>query len=135
MKCKTCERQAKVRGYCHTCYHREIYRPAHRQEEIERKRLYRQKNKARLNKRFRDYYHNGHSTTLNIANNYIRCGNGQRIHRLIAEKVLGRKLKRNECVHHIDGNGLNNQHSNLIICTLGYHMQLHARQRKQNADI
>ena len=54
-------------------------------------------------------------------------------HILVAESVLGRKLKRfgsqghpdNEVVHHIDGNKANNATSNLIICTHSYHISLH----------
>ncbi len=34
-------------------------------------------------------------------------------HRILMEKKLGRKLKRHEHVHHRDGNGLNNDISNL----------------------
>lgn len=48
-------------------------------------------------------------------------------HRVIAEKVLGRKLKSNEVVHHVDKDRANNKHTNLVICTQGYHMQLHSR--------
>lgn len=36
-------------------------------------------------------------------------------HRLIAEKMLGRKLRKGECVHHIDENKRNNVPSNLMI--------------------
>jgi len=36
-------------------------------------------------------------------------------HRIVAEKVLGRKLKRGETVHHIDGNKKNNTVSNLVV--------------------
>jgi len=36
-------------------------------------------------------------------------------HILIAEKVLGRKLRKEEVVHHIDGNKNNNNPSNLIV--------------------
>jgi hypothetical protein len=50
-------------------------------------------------------------------------------HSLIAEKVLGRKLKPGEVVHHLDGNGGNNEHNNLIICTQAYHAGLHDRFR------
>lgn len=46
-------------------------------------------------------------------------------HRLIAEKTLGRKLKRNEVVHHIDLNPSNNARSNLLICSSEYHNWLH----------
>lgn len=37
-------------------------------------------------------------------------------HKIIAEKRLGRKLNKKEIVHHIDGNKLNNEESNLHIC-------------------
>ena len=46
-------------------------------------------------------------------------------HRVIAEKVLGRPLRKGEIVHHIDDDGLNNKHSNLLICSRQYHSWLH----------
>src|SRR5258708_7905836 len=50
---------------------------------------------------------------------YISTGDGKHKseHVLIAENVLGRPLKKNEVVHHFDGNKSNNTHSNLLICT------------------
>ena len=49
----------------------------------------------------------------------INLGKGIRMfeHRLVGEKMLGRKLKSTEAIHHIDGDKLNNKESNLYICS------------------
>jgi hypothetical protein len=67
----------------------------------------------------------GYSTDLSgyIINNKTKV----RQHREIAEEVLGRPLRHNEVVHHLDGNRSNNAHSNLIICSASYHHWLHAK--------
>lgn len=50
---------------------------------------------------------------------------GRHIHRVVAEEMLGRPLKRGEIVHHIDGNKHNNDPSNLQVMTQSEHMKLH----------
>ena len=40
---------------------------------------------------------------------------GKHEHRVVAERMLGRKLKKNEVVHHIDLNKQNNDESNLVV--------------------
>ena len=55
--------------------------------------------------------------------------NGKRIHRVIAEEILGRKLLSNEIVHHIDCNSQNNDTSNLQVMTQSEHCRLYFKKR------
>ncbi len=60
---------------------------------------------------------------------HYRAGRRQacRVHVLIAEMVLKRPLKEGEVVHHINLNTKDNRHKNLLICTNGYHRQIHSK--------
>lgn len=49
-----------------------------------------------------------------IKNTYVKFY-GRHEHRVVAERMLGRKLKRGEVVHHKDNNKKNNDPRNLII--------------------
>ncbi len=55
-------------------------------------------------------------------------------YRLIAEKKLGRRLLRNEIVHHKDGNAGNNEFSNLEIMTQKEHARLHVNRDKKTGQ-
>jgi len=57
-------------------------------------------------------------------NNYIQQ------HRLIAERVLGRRLKNNEVVHHINMNKKDNRKENLLVCDVSYHSFLHQQMQR-----
>lgn len=51
--------------------------------------------------------------------------NRVREHRLVMERKLGRALRRDEHVHHIDGDKTNNDLSNLVVMSKSEHMKLH----------
>jgi len=77
-----------------------------------------------FHKRSRDIYpsssqKNGYLTVLN------ENGVLEREHRLIMKDLLGRKLRSNEVVHHIDGNITNNDPNNLEVMTRADHISLH----------
>jgi hypothetical protein len=48
-------------------------------------------------------------------------------HHVIGERVLGRKMKRDELVHHLNADKSDNDNRNLLICTIGYHRSLERR--------
>ena len=50
-------------------------------------------------------------------------GNVFQEHKLIEEFLLGRRLLKDEAVHHIDFNGLNNSLDNLIVCDAAEHIK------------
>jgi hypothetical protein len=55
---------------------------------------------------------------------------GRQVHVVAMESRLGRRLKNDECVHHIDGDKLNNEESNLALVTLSGHARLHRHEDK-----
>ena len=68
---------------------------------------------------------------------YVRRGTKEnRIleHRRIVENILGKRLPTEAQVHHVDENGKNNAHTNLVVCpSQAYHKLLHRRQRALDA--
>lgn len=53
---------------------------------------------------------------------------GRSEHVVIMESIIGRRIKRNEHVHHKDRNKLNNHPSNLQLLTISEHVALHRRE-------
>lgn len=58
------------------------------------------------------------------ARGYVRVGSEYE-HRLVAEQTLGRRLRRDEVVHHINGDKQDNRPVNLRVMKRGAHVALH----------
>lgn len=56
------------------------------------------------------------------------------VHTIIAEKALGRKLKKGELVHHINCKKNDNRPTNLLICDQAFHRYLHAKMAHKYAE-
>lgn len=78
----------------------------------------------------RKKWDNGNGYLVNQFNKKVRY-----IHRDIAEKALGRKLKINEIVHHINMDKLDNRNCNLLICDPSYHQWLHNNMAKAWVEV
>lgn len=59
---------------------------------------------------------------------------GRSQHCVIMEQQIGRRLYRNECVHHINGDKSDNKIDNLRLMTVSDHIRLHALERKITRD-
>ena len=68
------------------------------------------------------------------ATNYPRLGRENK-HRIIAERVLGRPLKTNEIVHHINLDKRDFRNCNLLICDKQYHAYLHAAMERKYGEM
>ena len=64
-------------------------------------------------------------------NGYLRFNDTNKlVHRWVAEKNIGRRLKPDEVVHHRDGNKLNNSANNLqVFSSQDEHHSLHQKQK------
>jgi hypothetical protein len=75
---------------------------------------------------------NGTGAIMN--NGYLKLyidGRQVLAHTYIAEKALGRRLPKGACMHHIDGNRLNNDPHNLVLCpSREYHDLIHKRSKR-----
>lgn len=74
---------------------------------------------------------------LDQSDGYWRCKIGRKqvlLHRYIMEQHIGRKLARNELVHHINGDRQDNCLENLRVIALGAHTALHSTGTKRSPE-
>lgn len=64
---------------------------------------------------------------------HYRKVDGRHEHRVVAEQKYGRKLTRDDIVHHIDGNRRNNHPDNLVVITRAEHCHIHWRGGKNGS--
>lgn len=75
---------------------------------------------------YKGWYIDHHGYKLIIAKDHPNAYKGYiKEHRHIMSKHLGRPLNRNEIVHHINGDKLDNRIKNLVITNLSNHSSLH----------
>lgn len=70
------------------------------------------------------YMENGYE--VKFVNGYNKKGN-VKVHRAVMEEHIGRRLSPDEVVHHIDGNKMNNDISNLEVMSRKEHSSLHRK--------
>jgi hypothetical protein len=72
-------------------------------------------------------------------NGYIEFTRGENKgrgeHVVIMEQRIGRRLRTDEIVHHIDGNRSNNDDNNLALMTRAAHMRLHRREKRISGKV
>lgn len=82
-------------------------------------------NISRAQKKLAEINSNGVDTSKGYARFTRGANKGKFVHKYVMELWLGRSLIEGECVHHIDGNKLNNDINNLALLTTSGHARLH----------
>jgi len=92
-------------------------------------RVFSEEHKASMSKSRLDWADKNAVGTSLKKNGYIEYTRGENkgrsVHVVKMEERLGRRIKEDECVHHIDGNRSNNDENNLALMTREAHSRLH----------
>ena len=100
------------------------------------KKVLSQKHKDNISKGMINYW-SKHRNIQIQKNGYATISIGNKkvyYHRYLIEQYLGRKLKHNEQVHHINGNKLDNRIENLTIMNISNHLREHALNNNLGKD-
>ena len=96
-------------------YNKEHNATLSRRTAVQRSATLRAKNRAKRGGKDRKGYLSTHVE-----------GKGSRhTHRIVAERILGRKLRRGEIFHHVDGDIQNNNPNNLQVLSRADHLRVH----------
>ena len=127
----TVQRYVKLAGIVRTV--EEVYKIASSKGKMARKGYEKIANKEEWKRkmhegRLRFHAENSKGTSIK-ASGYIEYTIGEHkgrgVHVVMMEKRLGRRLKPDECVHHIDEDKLNNDEDNLSLMTVNGHARHH----------
>jgi len=72
-----------------------------------------------------DRISNGYRVILSKEHPHRDRDNYVSFHRMVVEKKIGRYLTKDEVIHHLDGDKLNNDLDNLFVCSKSQHRTLH----------
>jgi len=65
---------------------------------------------------------------------YFKIGKNGYLSRIIMEKQVGRSLTKDECVHHLDKNTMNNDIENLKVLSRSDHTRLHQKGKEVSEE-
>lgn len=77
------------------------------------------------------FEHRKKQTKQRLEKSGYLCLSRERVHRIVMERLIGRKLDRTEVVHHKNGNRADNRIENLEIMSSSEHTRLHFAEKSK----